>query len=253
MPIKLCVVGSGWGVPFASAAPFPLKLETWLRISNIPYELAIENDPGKGPKKKTPWIVDGDRRMGDSELIIQYLKDKYAVDPDKGMSASDAALSTAWHRVFEEHYHQAFEHQLFFGHGGDARLTEMLSVLPAMMRPLVRVVFTTKLQRQLYARGLGRHDEDTIVAMGKADLDAASAFLGEKRFFLGSEPRAIDACAFGFLATSMYVEGDNPLFRHAGSLANLRSYVERMRAHFFAETLASSTKRPPEVLASAPS
>ncbi len=31
--IKLFVIGGGWGVPFASSAPFPLKLETWLRMS----------------------------------------------------------------------------------------------------------------------------------------------------------------------------------------------------------------------------
>ncbi len=236
--IKLFAVGSGWGIPFASAAPFPLKLETWLRMTKIPYEVVIESNPGKGPKKKTPWIVDGDVTMGDSELIIEYLRKKYGVDPDAGLSASDRAVATAFHRLFEEHYHQAFEHQLFFGKGGAGRLAEGVSVLPAVARPLVKTLFTSALKKQLHARGVSRHGEEMLIEMGKADLDAASVFLGDRPYFLGAEPRTIDACVFGFLGTSIYVDGDNPLFRHAASKENLVAYAERMRARFFPETLS---------------
>jgi glutathione S-transferase len=236
-PIELFVVGSGWGVPFSTAAPFPLKLETWLRMTGLKYEVRVENDTRKGPKKKTPWIVDGDVRMGDSELIIAHLRAKYGVDPDAGMSAEDRAVALAWHRTFEDHYHQAFEHQLFFGPGGEERLHQAVSSMPVYARPLVREVLRRNLRAQLYARGLGRHDEETIVRMGKADLDAASDFLGDKPFFLGDTPRGVDACAFGFLGVSIYVEGDNPLFRYAASLDNLRRYTERMRERFFPESL----------------
>jgi len=240
-PLKLFAVGKKFGVPFASAAPFPLKLETWLRMTGLRYEVVTEDNPGKGPKKKTPWIVDGDLCMGDSELIIDYLKEKYGVDPDVGMSREDRALATAWHRTFEEHYHQAYEHQLFFGVGSDARFVEMLSKLPFLARPLVRAIFTSKLHKQLLARGILRHGEDTLIAMGKADLDAASVFLGNGRFFLGEEPRTIDTCVFGFLGSSMYISGDNPLFRHAASLDNLRAYCERMQERFFPETMAEAS------------
>ena len=53
---------------------------------------------------------------------------------------------------------------------------------------------------------------------------------------------AIDVALFilvigGFLGVTIYVKGDNPLYRHAASLANLASYTERMRARFFPETL----------------
>jgi glutathione S-transferase len=241
--LKLFMVGSGWGVPFATGAPFPLKLETWLRMTGIPYEVVIENNTGKGPKGKTPWIVDGDVRMGDSELIIAYLKERHRVDPDAGLSPSERALATAWHRTFEEHYHQVFEHHLLFGPGGAERMAEMVGVLPAVARPIVRTLFTRQLRKQLHARGVCRHTEEEILAMGKADLDAASAFLADKPFFLGEEPRTIDACIFGFLGASIYVSGDNPLFRHAASLDNLRRYTERIRARYFPETLGKQPER----------
>ncbi len=243
-PIKLFVVGSGFGVPFSSAAPFPLKLETWLRMAKLEYELVVENDTRKGPKKKTPWIVDGDLAMGDSELIIAYLKRTYGVDPDAELSAEERAIAVAWHRLFEEHYHQAYEHQLFFGRGGPERMDVFAQAVPAIMRPFFKAFFSRHLSRQLYARGVVRHGEETLIAMAKADLDAASAFLGEKQFFLGDKPRTIDACVFGFLGVSIYVEGDNPLFRYAASLDNLVRYTERMQARFFPETLPKAKRAP---------
>ncbi len=236
-PIRLFVVGTGWGVPFSSAAPFPLKLETWLRMAGLPHEVIVENNVAKGPKKKTPWIEDGATRMGDTELIIAYLQRTYGVDLDAHLGVEERALALAFRRMFEEHYHQAFEHQLFLGRGGAERVALFAATLPPIVRSIVPRVFASALKKQLHARGLGRHTEEEIITMGVADLDAASAFLGQKPFFLGEEPSSLDACAFGFLGASVYVEGDNPLFNHAASLPNLSAYCERMRARYFSETL----------------
>lgn len=244
--IRVFVVGSGWGVPFATAAPFPLKLLTWLRIAGLEHEVVVENNIGKGPKKKTPWIEDGEVRMGDTELILKYLSAKHGVDPDAGLSAADRALTTAWRRTLEEHFHQAFEHQLFFGRGGEERLTEFASALPPVLRTLVPKLFASSLKKQLYARGLGRHEEGEIIEMGKADLDALSTFLADRPYFLGDEPCGLDACVFGFLGVTVYVEGDNPLFRYAASLDNLMAYCERMRARFFPESL-ERVEAPPQM------
>jgi len=105
------------------------------------------------------------------------------------------------------------------------------------MRRLVPIALTAALHRQLVARGLGRHREHEVIAMGKADLDAFSVFLGDRHYALGDEPSTTDATTFGFLATTIYVEGDNPLFCHAASLDNLTAYCERIRARYFTETL----------------
>jgi len=65
-PTRLFAFGTGWGVPFATAAPFPLKLATWLRMAGAAFEFVVANDPGKGPKGKSPWIEYDGVRMGDS-------------------------------------------------------------------------------------------------------------------------------------------------------------------------------------------
>lgn len=240
--LQLYVVGPGWGVPFSSSAPFPLKLETWMRFAGLDFEVVVENNIGKGPKGKTPWIVEDGVAMGDSELIIAHLGARHGIDLDAGLTPEQRALSVAIRRMFEEHYHQAFEHQLFFGRGSDARLAEFQAQLPPVIRWIAPRMLASSLRKQLYARGLGRHTEAEVIEMGKADLDAASALLGDKPYFLGERPTLVDATAFGFLGVSVYVEGDNPLFTYAASKTNLVDYCERIRAAYFlpAEARAKS-------------
>lgn len=237
--IRLFAFGTGWGVPFNTSAPFPLKLETWLRMAKIPYEFVVANDPGKGPKGKAPWIESGGTRMGDSTLIIEHLREAHDVDLDAHLDARQRAVAVCIQRMLEEHYHQCFEHQLFFGRGGEERLTGFAATMPIPLRWLVPTVLSRAFSKQLYARGMGRHSEDVIIEQGKSDLDALAELLGEGPYVLGETPSSIDACVFGFLGVSLYVEGDNPLYEYGASLENLMRYCERMRAEYFPETLST--------------
>lgn len=237
--IKLFAFGTGWGVPFQTAAPFPLKLATWLRMAGLPFDFVVANDPGKGPKGKSPWIELGDVRMGDSSLIIEYLEGRFDINLDAHLDPQQRALALVVQRMLEEHYHQCFEHQLFFGRGGEERLQEFASSLPIPLRWLVPTVMKRVFIKQLYERGMGRHKEEVIIDQAKADLDALAELLGNKPYFLGDQPSSIDACVFGFLGVTLYVEGDNPLYRYAASLDNLMQFCERMRARYFPETLTT--------------
>ena len=247
--IKLFAFGTGWGVPFATSAPFPLKLATWLRMADIPYEFVIANDPNKGPKGKSPWIEHENVRMGDSSLIIEYLEKRFDINLDGHLNAQQRALAISVQRMLEEHFHQCFEHQLFFGRGAEERLQEFAATMPVPLRWLVPTVLKRTFTTQLYARGMGRHSEDVIIEQGKSDLHAVSQLLGDQPYFLGDRPSSIDACVFGFLGVSLYVAGDNPLYQYAASLENLMQYCERMRERYFPETLSTlSPVFPPEVI-----
>src|SRR5262249_45361546 len=77
--IKLFQFPRMFGIP--NLSPFCCKLETWLRITRIPYEV-VDSDPRKAPKGKLPFIEDGGVRIGDTSLIIDHLKRTRGVDPD---------------------------------------------------------------------------------------------------------------------------------------------------------------------------
>lgn len=241
--IRVFVFATGWGVPFPTSGPFPLKLVTWLRLAKLPHEVVVENDPRKGPKGKSPWIEHDGAIMGDSSVIIGHLTERYGIDLDAHLDAGARARALVIQRTLEEHYHQAFEHQIFLGRGGSERLSEFVSTLPVPLRWIVPRVIASQLRKQLYERGLGRHDESEIIRQGKTDLDALSVLLGDQPYFLGDQPSSIDACVLGFLGVSVYVAGDNPLFSYAASLGNLYRYCERMRGRYFPETIPGALVR----------
>lgn len=239
-PLRLFAYDTGWGVPFESAAPFPMKLATWLRMADIPYAFVVENRADKGPKGKAPWIEQGDLRMGDSSLIIAHLSEAHGVDLDADLTDAQRAVGTAVQRMLEEHYHQCFEHQLFFGDGADRRIAAFAESVPLLIRGVFPALLRRAFRTQLHARGMGRHPESVIIEQGCADLDALAELIGDGPFLFGDRPTTFDACAFGFLSVTVYVDGANPLFRHAADAPRLTAYCERIRARWFPETLAEA-------------
>ena len=99
--IRLFAFGPGWGVPFATSAPFPLKLATWLRMARLPFDFVVANDSSKGPTGKSPWIELGALRMGDSTLIIEHLQERFGVDLDAHLDGPQRALSVSVQRMVE--------------------------------------------------------------------------------------------------------------------------------------------------------
>ena len=61
-----------WGLP--SVSPFCLKLDAFLRIAGIAHEAITAATPFGGPKGKAPWITLDGETLGDSSLIVEYLR-----------------------------------------------------------------------------------------------------------------------------------------------------------------------------------
>jgi len=230
--LRIFTFSPHWGLP--SAGPFAIKLLAWVKLAGIPYEQVIEDNPGKGPKGKNPWIELDGEPMGDSELIIAFLSQKYGVDLDAGLSAEQKAVGLAWRRTFEEHFHQVLEWELFVHPAGEAYIRKALvSQMPPVVGPLIFSMLRSKLQKQLYARGLARHTPDVIAAKGRADVDAFAAFLGDRPFVVGDQPGTADTAVFGQLAPLVYWPMETPVASHAKSLGSVVGYCDRMRERCF--------------------
>ena len=92
-PIKLYQFPRMFSIP--NLSPFCCKLETWLRIAGVAYEVVDTPDPRKGPKGKLPFIEDDGVRIADSSLVIEHLMKSRAVDPDAHLSPSQRATASA--------------------------------------------------------------------------------------------------------------------------------------------------------------
>src|SRR5262245_40434238 len=98
--IKLFQFPRMFSIP--NLSPFCCKLETWLRITGIPYEVVDTPDPRSAPKGKLPFIEDGGVRMGDTSLIIEHLRETRGVDPDAHLDPSQHAIARLVRRLADE-------------------------------------------------------------------------------------------------------------------------------------------------------
>jgi glutathione S-transferase len=91
-----------------------------------------------------------------------------------------------------------------------------------------------KVVRSLQAQGLGRHQPEEILEMGKADVSAVSTLLGDKPFLFGEHPTSFDATVYAFIVSLTAFPVDSPLRRYTQAQQNLVRYCERFQQRFFA-------------------
>jgi glutathione S-transferase len=236
--IRLFTFDSAWGLP--TAGPFGLKLEMCLRMLGVPYERVNENDNRKGPKRKSPWIEEGDARIGDTEWILEHLQRTRGIDIDRGLSSAQLAESQILRRMLEEHFHQVFEYELVVLDAGFVHLRKifegsMSAPMLTLAGPLIRRGF----KKHLFERGVARHTPEQVAAMGRADVDALATWLGDREWFVADVPTRADASAFGLLAVSIRSPLMTPVCSYARSKPNLVAFVDRAFARFFPENVAA--------------
>lgn len=216
-----------WGLP--TTGPFALKLIKWLEIAGLPYRQEIENNPGKGPKGKNPWIEMDGVRIGDSEIIIALLAKSSGFDIDAGLDDEARARGHATRRMLEEHFHMVLEWELFVHPEGGAYIAkEIAATAPPVIAGAMTAMFRRHFRKQLAARGLGRHSNDVIGAKGIADMEALEALLGDRPFIGGGRPSMADASAYGLVAPMAKWPMPTPVADHIKSRPLLMRYIDRM-------------------------
>lgn len=230
--LRVVTFSPGWGLP--TVGPFGLKLEACLRMLEIPYERVHEDNARKGPKRKSPWIVEDGQRLGDTELILGHIESTRGVQLDQHLDTVTHARSHTLRRMLEEHFHQVFKYELLLRDEGFEVLRTQIErsqpwPLSRMMPPLMRRHF----RKHLFERGIARHSPDEVTALGCADVDALANLIGDGPWFFGAEPSKADATAFGVLAVAIKAPLDTPVCTYARSQPALAAYVDRALAHFF--------------------
>ena len=81
-------------------SPPCLKLETFLRMTKIPYENDYRLKFSK--KGKMPWIEFNGQEIADSNFCIQFLKKEFQVDIDSHLSATEKAIGHCIRTMLEE-------------------------------------------------------------------------------------------------------------------------------------------------------
>ena len=221
-----------WGL--VSVSPFCLKLDAFLRLTGIEHEAVTATTPFGGPKGKAPWIEHEGRKIGDSTLIILYLKQRFGVDPNAQLSAEQQGMALAIQRMIEENLYWAMVHDRWnTPENWPVLKATVLGGLPVLPRALLAPFARRGVRKQLLAQGMGNHSAQEIAAIGARDIDALAALLGHKPWFFGDTPTETDCVAYGQLANIHSVAFSSPMQGVIAGHANLVSFIERFTARFY--------------------
>ena len=224
----------------SSLSPFCFKLECYLKMAGVPYKAQMA-DFRRAPKGKVPFIEEDGVLMGDSQLIIEFLKRKYGDPFDAKLSPEQVATGHLVRRVLEE---STYWHLVYVRWATEDGWRVYRPHFDAMFPPVVRSVVVPMIRRDvmkaLRAQGLGRHTPEEILELGKADLSAVATLLGDKPFLLGDTPSSFDATLYAFIKSLLAFPVDSQLKRYTQAQQNLARYLERMEQRFFTATAAKS-------------
>ncbi|XP_077991317.1 failed axon connections homolog [Glandiceps talaboti] len=211
-----------------SHSSFCLKLETFLRMTEIPYE----NRYGmkRSSKGKLPWIEYRGQEVPDSSFCVEFLTKEFDADLNKDLSDSDKGVAKAFQRLAEENLYWTINYHRYIATSDEY----FKNSFPAAFRWFLVKMVRKNIRNNLQAHGIGRHSKEEIYRIGQDDMRAISNYLGEKNFFFGDEPTVIDATLFGILAQIVWAMPGSPHEKVVtDELTNLKAYCERIKEKYF--------------------
>jgi glutathione S-transferase len=221
-----------WGMP--NLSPFCGKLETYLRMAKIDYDVA-PSDMRRAPKGKIPFVKIGDEILGDSQHIIERIESLRDEKMDAWLTDEQRAVGRAIRRMLEEGtYFVLIAARWDSRHTSTLQRSEFVKVLPAPLRPLFPLI-ARSVRKGLRSQGTGRHTHEEALRMGADDMKALSQLLGDKRYLFGDRPSTFDATAFAFVSAVVDYPGESLLREETRAQKNLLEYARRMKAEFFAD------------------
>ena len=219
------------GPGLMNLSPFCMKVEVFLRLSGLPHRCINDATPLRTPKGKLPVLRDGGTPVADSAAIVAYLQQRYAAQLPRALIGPETPGLLALRRLIEEHLYFAMLWLRWIDRDGWAfTAPAFFGALPPGVRQVAPALVRRKIKRDLVGQGMGRHSRDEIIARAVADIGVLAPALGGDPFYAGSEPGAIDATAFAFLANIVWVPLETPVKAAVLAQPNLLAYCERMKA-----------------------
>jgi len=234
MALELHQFPTAPGIP--NLSPFCMKVENWLRLAGLPYEIRWQSNPRKGPVLKLPFVVVDGETICDSERIIARLSQQHGIDLDAALTPQQRAAAHAFGRMLDEHTYWGMVHSRWIDAAVWPRFKKMFfGGLPLPLRLLVPVIAQRQVRADLWSHGIGRHPVADIRARVAKDLQALATQLGEQPYFFGGEPSTLDAAAYAFLGNIQQAPIETAIKPLLSAHPNLVAYCARMRQRCYGD------------------
>lgn len=230
--MKVHIFAGDWDVP--SESPFCLKLLTWLKMADIPFDTVVITGPPKSKSGKAPYIERDDGSiLEDSTSIINALTKEHGVALDAERTAQQRATMVLVQRTVETHLYFAVLLHRWRDHWPELRAAYFEGNIPAPVLWFVGPMLRRGALKQADGQGMGKMAWDQAVGEALADLEALAAVLGEQDYFLGT-PGLTDAIVYGSLENIRSEPIAGPMKDALMTHANLVRWLDRMRARYWA-------------------
>ncbi len=217
----------------ANVSPFCTKLEAYLRMAEIPYQVAA-GDPRRAPKGKVPYIRHQGELIADSSLIIARLKRDLGDPLDGRLTPGEHALGRVIQRTLEEGTYWVGMYNRWVV---DKNFEEVKKGLfrKVMGPPLIWIVPDLVRKRvlgTLYAQGTTRHNPEDLYAMARQDMNAIDTLLSDTQYLFGASPTSYDAVIYAFSSAIWHT----PFATEIGACPpKVQALMERVHARYFPE------------------
>ncbi|NWH45738.1 FAXC protein, partial [Fregata magnificens] len=221
------------GVP--SLSPFCLKMETYLRMADLPYQNYFD---GKlSPQGKMPWIEYNHKKVSGTEFIIDFLEEKLGVNLNKHLGPHERAVSRAVTKMVEEHFYWTLAYCQWVENLHETqKMVSLFGPFSDLLKWILCHLTKGIVKREMYGHGIGRFSEEEMYTLMEKDMRTLAGLLGDKKYIMGPNVSTVDATVFGHLAQAMWtLPGTRPERLIKGELINLAMYCERIRRKFWPE------------------
>ena len=235
--IKLYTSPYQWRLP--SISPPCIEMETWLKLSEIPYERITNVDLNEAPKGKVPYIEYKDKMIGDCHFIRKELTKDFNVTIDLRLSSQEKAISSAFARMLKENTYWGV---VAIRYRNTDNWDIYKKIMASMLAPDIPYeameqqmdLMGEKVRSQMLMQGIGLHTEEEIADIILEDVLAVSDYLDGKEYFFGDEPSTIDAIVFAHIGSIIIADFEGEIVERARKHRNLVDYCERMIAkHYY--------------------
>jgi len=231
--IKLYSFGSSFGV--MDPSPFVVKVDTFLRMSGLPYDVIPDfHNIKKSPKGKLPFIEDDGNKIADSSFINDYLIKKYDLSLDAFLTTEQKALSYLLTKSIDENLYWCLVYSRWIADDTWPLISNtFFSKLPWPLKLFLPALIRKGVKKNLHGQGIGRHSKSEILEITKQSFSALSAMLAEQSYFFGDKPCSFDATVYASLCEFISVDYDNDFNRLAKKYDNLVRFCQRIEHTYY--------------------
>ncbi|XGW17127.1 hypothetical protein V3C99_002049 [Haemonchus contortus] len=222
-------------------SPYCLKVETFLKINKIPYEVCPLK-MGRSRYGLLPFIELNGEHIADSEIIIDRLKDHFKVKPLA--SPRDEAIARTIEKTVQHHTAPVVYRFKMVEDPNDGFCSTVLQVIgcPAVLQstvlPLAAWFMRLKVSRRI-AAAIGQFPIEEFKNFLRKDLDTYRDLLDDKKFLFGDEVSSADCAVFSQLGAVLYIPPNNyvkEVLRE--KYPELTNYCDRVRDTVFGKEFA---------------